>query len=138
MSLPSKTYLDLDTARRITAACEAKAREHGWRMTIAIAEPGGELLQYTRMDGAMPISFILSRAKASTSARLPMSTRKVRELAGKVGGLDRVEGLTTVAGGVPIVTRSGEWIGAIGVSGDSEDNDELCAEAGLQALQQAG
>jgi uncharacterized protein GlcG (DUF336 family) len=105
-------------------------------MTIAIAELGGELLQYTRMDGAMPISFVLSRAEASTSARLPLSTRQVRELARQVGGLELVEGLTTVAGGVPIVTGSGDWIGAIGVSGDSEDNDELCAQAGLEVLHQ--
>jgi uncharacterized protein GlcG (DUF336 family) len=133
VSLSNKKHLDLETARLITAACEAKAREQGWRMTIAIAELGGELLQYTRMDGAMPISFVLSRAKAGTSARLPLSTRKVRELARTVGGLDRVEGLTTVAGGVPVITRSGEWIGAVGVSGDSEDNDELCAQAGLEA-----
>jgi len=59
----------------------------------------------------------------------------VRELAGKVGRLERVDGLTTVAGGVPVITKSGEWIGAIGVSGDSEDNDELCAHAGLEAVQ---
>lgn len=134
MSLLTRTHLDLATARLITAACEAKAREHGWRMTIALAELGGELLHYTRMDGAMPVSFALSRAKAATSARLPMSTRKVRELAGTVGGLALVDGLVTVAGGVPIVTRAGEWIGAIGVSGDSEDHDEQCAEAGLAAV----
>jgi uncharacterized protein GlcG (DUF336 family) len=134
MSSSNKKQLDLETARRITAACEAKAREQGWRMTIAISELGGELLQYTRMDGAMPISFVLSRAKASTSARLPLSTRQVRELAAKVGGLERVEGVTTVAGGVPVVTPSGDWIGGIGVSGDSEDNDEICARAGLDAV----
>lgn len=138
MSLPTKTQLDLETARQITAACEARARERGWRMTIAISDLGGELLHYMRMDGAMPISFGLSRAKAWTSARLPMSTRKVREVAGKVGGLDLVDGITTVAGGLPITTPTGEWIGAIGVSGDSEDNDELCAQAGLDALRAHG
>jgi len=134
MSLPNKMHLDLATARALTAACEARAREQGWRMTIAIADLGGELLQYTRMDGAMPISFVLSRAKAVTSARLPFTTRKVREISRTVGGLELVEGLTTVAGGVPIVTQSGEWIGAVGVSGDSEDNDELCAQAGIDAV----
>jgi glc operon protein GlcG len=134
VSLPNKTVLDLSTARALTAACEAKARENGWRMTIAIADLGGELLQYTRMDGAMPISFVLSRAKALTSSRLPLSTRKVREPAGKVGGLERTEGVTTVAGGVPIMSKAGEWIGAIGISGDSEDNDEICAQAGLDAV----
>lgn len=134
MPLPRKTVLDLATARHLTAACEAKARDNGWRMTIAIADLGGELLHYTRMDGAMPVSFVLSRAKATTSARLPLSTRKVRELASQVGGLERTEGLTTIAGGVPIMTQSGDWLGAIGVSGDSEDNDELCALAALDAV----
>ena len=134
MSLLNKTHLDLATARQLTAACESKAREQGWKMTIAIVELGGELIQFTRMDGAMPISFGLSRAKAYTSAQLPMSTRRVREVAGKVGGLERVSGLTTIAGGLPIVTPAGEWIGAVGVSGDSEDNDEICASAGLEAV----
>lgn len=134
MSLSSRHHLDLATARELTAACESKARENGWKMTIAIADLGGELLQFTRMDGAMPVSFALSRAKAATSARLPMSTRKVREVAGRVGGLERAEGITTIAGGVPIVTPSGEWVGAVGVSGDSEDNDESCALAGVDAI----
>jgi glc operon protein GlcG len=134
MSLQQKKHLDLATARALTEACEAKARTHGWRMTIAVADLGGELLHFARMDGAMPISFQLSRAKAATSARLPLSTREVRVLAGKVGGLQLVEGLTTVAGGVPIKTTAGEWIGSVGVSGDSEDNDELCAQAGVEAV----
>jgi uncharacterized protein GlcG (DUF336 family) len=134
MSLFAKTNVSLDIARAIADACEAKAREEGWRMTIAIAEHGGTLKFLSRMDGAMPISMALAPLKAHTSANLPLSTRKVRDVAGSVKGLELVQGVTTVAGGLPIIAKNGEWVGGVGVSGDSEDNDEICAQAGLDAV----
>ena len=133
MALPKRTMLDLDTARTIVAGCEARARQEGWRMVIAIADHGGSLKFLVAMDGALPISRDIAPLKAATSARIPMSTRGFREVAKQIEGLDRAVPVTTLAGGLPIMTSEGEWIGAVGVSGDSEDNDEICAQAGIDA-----
>ncbi len=71
----------------------------------------------------------------------PFSTRLFAELSfGKNGnpapipGIAHVPGIATFAGGLPIMTASGSQIGGIGVSGASSDEDEQCAQAGIDAV----
>lgn len=103
-------------------------------MSVAIVDDGGNLKYFTRMDGAPLLSIKIAHLKADTSAGLPFPTRKFREIARNAAlGLDLIPETTGVAGGLPIKTASGQWLGAVGVSGGSEDQDELCAQAGLDA-----
>ncbi len=130
-----KTVISLDTAKKMAAACEAKANQEGWKMIIAILDDGGNVKYMSRMDGAFLGSIQIAQLKAHTSADFPFSTKQLGEIAQKyVPGIVYVPGLVTFAGGLPIVTAKGEHLGAIGVSGASADQDEQCAQAGLDAV----
>ncbi|BBU59417.1 hypothetical protein KU6B_56820 (plasmid) [Mameliella alba] len=140
VALETAPVLDMDTALKIAGGCQARAEAEGWRMNIAIVDRGANLIVFQRMDDAFLGSGDIAIGKAQTSANFPFSTRLVGDLAYGVDGaapgvqgLDEVEGVIAFAGGLPI--RAGEFhIGGIGVSGDSADNDEACAKAGLEAV----
>lgn len=132
--------LSLDVARKMATACELLATQKGWRMNIAVVDSGAQPVLFARMDKAFLGSGDIALAKAQTSARFPFSTRLVEELSyGKDGkpaplpGLVHVRGMIAFAGGLPL--RSAEThIGGIGVSGGSADEDEACAQAGIDAV----
>ncbi|MBX9630515.1 MAG: heme-binding protein [Burkholderiales bacterium] len=130
----SKTVLTLATAKQMAEACEAKSKAEGWKMVIAIVDDGGNLKYYSRMDGSFLISVKIAQSKAETSARVPVSTRKLGEISQSVKGLELVPGVAIFAGGLPIFTAGGAHIGGIGVSGGSADQDEVCAQASLDAV----
>lgn len=130
-----KTTLGLESARKMAAGCEERARKEGWNMVIAIVDDGGSLKHFSRMDNAFRASIDIAQLKANTSSGFPRSTRQMGEIAQqRVPGIVHVPGIVTFAGGLPIITANGEHIGAIGVSGGSADQDEVCAQAGLDAV----
>jgi uncharacterized protein GlcG (DUF336 family) len=129
----TKTVLTLATAKVMADACEQKAKAEGWKMVIAVVDDGGNLKYLSRMDGSFLVSVEIARLKAETSARLPVSSRKLGEIAQSVKGIELVPGLVIFPGGLPIFTSSGAQLGGIGVSGASGDQDEVCAQAGIDA-----
>jgi len=129
-----RTVLTLDTAKKIAAACEQKAKAEGWKMNIAIVDTGGNLKYFLRQDDAFLGSVKIAQLKANTSASFPFSTKQIGEIAKNVPGIAFVPGLVTFEGGLPIKTGSGEQVGAIGVSGDTAEHDGMCAQAGLDAV----
>lgn len=126
--------VDADGARRALLAAEAEAKKNGWAMSIAVVDPGGELIGFLRMDGASPGSIDISRAKARTAARFRRPTKAFEEsvTSGRTAILS-FEGVVTVEGGVPIVI-GGAVVGAVGVSGASSAQDGLVAAAGVAAV----
>jgi uncharacterized protein GlcG (DUF336 family) len=130
----TRTVLTLTTARQIAAGCEAKAKAEGWKMVVSIADEGGNLKFLSRMDGAFLVSVKIAQSKAESSARAPVSTRKWGEFAQVVKGLELVPGMVSFAGGLPIMTSSGSHLGGVGVSGGMPDQDEQCAQAGLDSV----
>ena len=133
-----KTVLTLETAMKMAAACEAKAKTEGWKMNIAILDDGGNLKYFQRMDGAYRGSIQIAQLKANTSSMFPFSTKQAGDIVkDRVPGLAFVPGLVTFEGGLPIMTGSGEHIGAIGVSGATADQDGVCAQAALDAVKDA-
>ena len=129
-----RTVLTLDTAKKIAAACEQKAKAEGWKMNIAIVDTGGNLKYFLRQDDAFLGSVKIAQLKANTSSSFPFSTKQIGEIAKNVPGIAFVPGLVTFEGGLPIKTGSGEQVGAIGVSGDTAEHDGMCAQAGLDAV----
>src|SRR5579864_5616468 len=126
--------------RKMAAGCEAKAKEMNWKMNISVVDSGANQIFFEKMDGAYLGSGDIALHKAQTSARFPFPTRGVQELAygkdlkgGMVPGLALVPGIVAFAGGLPIVTEGKVHIGGIGVSGGTSDQDETCAQAGLDA-----
>jgi glc operon protein GlcG len=141
MATETKPALSLDTAKKMVAACEAKAKQEGWKMNIAVMDDGANLVAFERMDGAYLGSIQVAQHKAATSANFPFSTRQFSELAfgkegkpGIVPGIANYPGIVTFAGGLPIMTANKVQIGGIGVSGGTSDQDEQCAQAGIDAV----
>ena len=134
MAQDKRTVLSLDTAKKMAAACEAMAKQQGWKMNIAIYDTGANMKYFLRQDDAFLGSIEVAKLKANTSANFPFSTKMLGEITQKVPGIAFVPGIVTFEGGVPIKTGSGEHIGSIGVSGASAEQDCQCAQAGLDAV----
>jgi uncharacterized protein GlcG (DUF336 family) len=139
-ALETKPTLSLVLAKKMAAACEAKANQEKWKMNIAVVDDGANLVFFEQMDGAFKGSAYIAQHKAMTSANFPIPTRKLGEIAfgadgkpGMVPGLADVPGIITFAGGLPIMASKAQ-IGAIGASGGTADQDEECAKAGLDAV----
>src|SRR6201993_1457418 len=136
--------LSLDLARKMAAGCEAKAKEMNWKMNISVVDSGANQIFFERMAGAYLGSGDIALHKAQTSARFPFPTRGIEQLAygkdlkgGAVPGLALVPGIIAFPGGLPILTADNVQIGAIGVSGGTGDQDEMCAQAGIDAVKDA-
>ncbi len=126
--------LDLTSARKMADACLTMARDADINITVAIVDTGGNLKHFSRMDGAPLISVDLARDKASTSARLPMATSKLAEMAEARPGVEFMRSVTILPGGLPIFDNDGAHLGGVGASGGSAEQDVNCARAGLDAL----
>lgn len=130
--------ITLEQARAAVDAARAKAKELGCNMNIAIVDVGANLKAFARMDGAWLGSIDISQKKARTARFFDMNTGAIGELSQPGGSLYAIEvtngGLVTFPGGVPIKDKSGNVIGAIGVSGSIVENDHACAEAGAKAV----
>ena len=129
--------ITLAQARTAVDAALAKARELGVKMNIAVVDAGANLKAYARIDGAWLGSIDISIRKARTARYFDMPTGEIGKLSQPGGSLFAIEhsngGLITFPGGVPIVL-GGVVIGAIGVSGDSVENDHAVASAGAAAV----
>ena len=140
LALDKGPVISLDLARKMAAGCEAKAKEMNWKMNISVVDSGANQIFFEKMDGAYLGSGEIALHKAQTSARFPRPTRDIEQLAygkdlkgGMVPGLALVPGLIAFAGGLPIMTEDKVHIGGIGVSGGTSDQDETCAQAGIDA-----
>lgn len=125
--------------RSALEAAEAKAKELGVAVSIAIVDEYGDLLAFSRMEGAIKISPKFAIAKAYTSGSLGMPTEDIAGYAveGKPyhGITSLFAGkLTTIAGGIPIM-KDGKLVGGIGVGGSLDvKQDAECAKAALTIL----
>jgi uncharacterized protein GlcG (DUF336 family) len=134
-AIEQRPILTLEVAKKMAAACEAKAKQEGWKMNIAIVDNGGNLKYFLRQDDAFLKSIEIAQMKAGTSAGFPFSTKQIGEIAAtRVPGIAHVPGIATFEGGLPIMTADGKHIGAIGVSGATAEQDGMCAQAGLDAV----
>ena len=140
LALDKVPVISLDLARKMAAGCEAKAKEMNWKMNISVVDSGANPIFFEKMDGAYLGSGEIALHKAQTSARFPRPTRGIEQLAygkdlkgGMVPGLALVPGIVAFAGGLPIMTEDKVHIGGIGVSGGTSDQDETCAQAGIDA-----
>jgi glc operon protein GlcG len=143
-ALDKAPVLTMDLAKKLAAGCEAKAKEMNWKMNISVVDSGANQIFFERMDGAYLGSGDIALHKAQTSARFPFPTRGIEQLAygkdlkgGAVPGLALVPGIIAFPGGLPIMTADNVQIGAIGISGGTGDQDEMCAQAGIDAVKDA-
>lgn len=130
--------ITLTQAEAAIAAAKAKAAELNCLMNIAIVDSGTNLVAFAHMDDAWLGSIDIAQRKARTARFFKMDTGEIGKLSQPGGPLFGIEhsnnGLITFPGGMNIKNAEGKIIGAIGVSGDSVENDHAVASAGATAV----
>jgi len=133
----TKRVITLAAAERIAAAAEAEANKRGSTVVIAVVDDGGHLILLKRLDDTQVASVEVGIGKARTAAifRRPSKVFEDQVKNGRVASL-ALPGATPLQGGVPIVFE-GKVIGAIGVSGNTPQEDEEIAYAGAVVAEKA-
>ncbi|WP_223477327.1 GlcG/HbpS family heme-binding protein [Oricola indica] len=131
--------IPLAEANRIIEATLAKGREMGIKpLSAAVLDPGGHLIAFQRSDNSSFLRFEIAAGKAYGALAVGAGSRWLNAQAETrphfLEGLSNVSGgkIVAVPGGV-LVKRDGMIVGAVGVTGDTSDNDEACAVAGIEA-----
>jgi len=135
----TKKSITAKSAQRVVEAADAKAREIGVPMVIAICDESGVLKTYRRMDGAAQLSVEIAQDKAFTAISFGMPTHAwfdfIKDDAPLYQGIVNTPRLVVFGGGYPIKLGD-DLIGGIGVSGGHYSQDQEVAEAGLAALEE--
>jgi uncharacterized protein GlcG (DUF336 family) len=130
--------ITLEQAEAVINAAKAKAAEINTLMNIAVVDAGTNLVAFAHMDNAWLGSIDISQKKARTARYFNMPTGEIGKLSQPGGPLYNIEhsngGLISFPGGVLIKNAAGDIIGAVGVSGDSVENDHTVAQAGADAI----
>lgn len=129
------TVLTLETALAVLQRALAQAERRDVRVSVAVVDPGMNLIAFAKADGATPHSVYSSRCKANTAA----STRRPTgwmgdDLALSIPLATELK-LTNIKGGFPL-DCGGVVSGAIGVAGGTPDQDaEIAAAAAAYAAE---
>ncbi|MCK7614358.1 GlcG/HbpS family heme-binding protein [Roseibium sediminicola] len=133
--------LTLSTAETITSAALEKAAELKLKpLTVAVLDAGGHTMLLKRQDGSSIMRPQIATGKAIGALAVGTGTRWLNANAESrphfVNALNGASGgaIIPVPGGVLIKDGSGETLGAVGITGDTSDNDEACAVAGIEAV----
>lgn len=133
----SSSNVSTIAACTIAQAAIAKAKELGIAINVSVVDSSATEIAFLRMNSAFLPSIGIAKDKAYTAAGFGFATMDWKDaLAGNVqlqAGIVERPRVVTFGGGVPI-TENNEIIGAVGVSGGSEEEDIVCAEAGIDAL----
>ena len=133
-ALPTKEVLTLRVARSVADAAEAEALRRGATVVIAVVDDAGYLLVLHRLDDTQVASVEVGIAKARTAAifRRPSKVFEDQVRNGRISAL-ALPGAAALQGGIPIVHR-GRVVGAIGVSGNTPQEDEDIAKVGAAVV----
>lgn len=132
--------MTLEIADKVIDGALAKGAEEGFRpLSVAVLDAGGNLVSFKKSDNSSLMRFQIATGKAwgalgmgTNSSNLANVYEQrphfIQSLMDASGGR-----LVPVAGGTLIKTEDGEIIGAVGISGDNSDNDEIACRAGIAA-----
>jgi len=133
--IPYGPPISLERAAAVINAAVAESKKRDWKMNIAVVDPGGHLVAFQRMDGAMLAAIQIAEHKARAAATFRRET-KVFEDAVNLMHLNYVlafDGVIASRGGIPLV-ENGAIIGAIGVSGGTDSQDGIVSKAGADVI----
>lgn len=130
--------IDSATALKLATAGREYAVKHGFSVSIAVVDIVGNLVAYSQSDGAPVQCVAIACDKAKTAATFGITSRQLGEgltnEAPRVSaGLVTYDGLALFGGGAPVMV-DGKTVGAVGVSGASEAEDEECALGAINAV----
>ena len=135
--LPSKRVLTLEAAKAVASAAEAEAARRKATVVVAVVDDGGHVVYLSRLNDTQVASVEVGIGKARTAAvfRRPSKVFEDQIREGRIAAL-ALPGATPLQGGVPLVL-DGAVVGAIGVSGNTPQEDEDIAKAGAAAFSAA-
>ncbi len=135
-----RTDLSLDDARTIIASARAEGARAGFKpLSVVVLDRGGHVTAFEREDGSSNKRFEIAHGKAHGALAFGMGSRSLMARAESqayfVAAATHAIGgsLIPVPGGVLVRNADGLIVGAVGVSGDTSDNDEKVATAGITA-----
>lgn len=132
----TRKAVTLELAKRIASAAENEGRKNNWTMVIVIVDDGANLVYLERMDNTQIGSLEVAIQKARTAISFKRPTKVYEDMvAGGRTTILGVPGIVPIEGGLPLIV-DGQYIGAIGVSGGTAQQDGQVAKAGLEAINQ--
>jgi glc operon protein GlcG len=135
--VPYGIPISLEQAQAVIQAAVAEAKKRNWKMNVAVADSGGNLVAFQRMDGAMLASIQIAEHKARAAVTFRRPT-KVFEDGIQIMHLNYLlafDGVIASRGGIPLIDQ-GVIIGAIGCSGGTDSQDEVVSKAGAAVIYQ--
>jgi uncharacterized protein GlcG (DUF336 family) len=133
--VPYGPPISLDLGQAVIRAAVAEAKKRNWKMNIAVADSGGNLVAFQRMDGAMlaAIQIAEHKARAAVTFRRPTKVFEDGIQLMKLNYLLAFDGVIASRGGTPLIDH-GKIIGAIGCSGGTDSQDEVVSQAGAAVI----
>ena len=135
--------VDITTAERLVTAAAAAAKAAGASVAVAVIDVNGDLVAFKRMDGASPQAVTSSQGKARAAILFGLPTKVIQDAAAAgrplsvtvtmPAPLAGAQELTPFQGGLPIM-KDGKIIAGIGVGGSAPPNDEIFAQAAIDAI----
>jgi uncharacterized protein GlcG (DUF336 family) len=132
------TVLTLAQSAAIAAAAIEAGVAHGFApLCCVVLDAAGAILVVQRSEVAAPYRVDIAHAKAAGCIGMRSGGRAIATRAAKVpafyAAVNALVPLVPVPGGILVRSTTGELLGAVGISGDTADNDEICALAGVAA-----
>jgi len=128
----------IEKALTMIQAGHARALEFDVAVSVAVVDEGGRLIAFGRMDRCRPMAVDISVNKAYTAASFQLPTNQLSNVAGQSWFQSLIVSsqgkIMSVAGGLPILGDP-IVVGAVGVSGGTEEQDQECARAAVAAYQ---
>jgi uncharacterized protein GlcG (DUF336 family) len=133
--VPYGLPISLYRAQAVIHAAVAEAKKRNWKMNVAVADSGGNLVAFQRMDGAMLASIQIAEHKARAAVTFRRPTRIFEDgiQPMNLNYLLAFDGVIASRGGIPLIDQ-GVIIGAIGCAGGTDSQDEVVSEAGAAVI----
>ena len=127
--------ISLDRAQAVIQAAVAEAKKRNWKMNVAVVDSGSNLVAFQRMDGAMLASIQIAEHKARAAATFRRPTKVFEDGINlmHLNYLLAFDGVIASRGGIPLIEKD-SIIGAIGVSGGADSQDEIVSKAGAALI----
>ena len=131
--------MTLELALHLTEEVKKEAVRLGVKAVVAVADAGGNIISHQSMNGAFIASRDIAENKAFTSVALKMPTKDLSKLAapgGSLYGIQNTNGgrIVIFGGGVPLVSGDGKFIGGLGVSGGTAEQDTALGDYGAKVF----
>jgi uncharacterized protein GlcG (DUF336 family) len=135
--VPYGLPISLEQAQAAIQAAVDEAKKRNWKMNVAVADSGGNLVAFQRMDGAMLASIQIAqhKARAAVTFRRPTKVFEDGVQLMHLNYLLAFDGIIASRGGIPLIEH-GKIIGAIGCSGGTDSQDEVVSKAGAEVINQ--